>query len=142
MVDLNVIYPLKGRRGTSKETIQAIQQNQDFRETLIFWKHFLSGFIGLFFNFLPTCMARDDDLSISSSVCCVPYVIPAKNTNLMASMFIDHRRDDLHTSEYHEKVTFLPKTKRKNIRKIRINIYIYIFMTIKHIYYFFFHHYQ
>lgn len=34
----------------------------------------------------------------------------------MASVFIDHRRDDLHMGENHEKVTFLPKIKRK-IRK-------------------------
>lgn len=33
MVDLNVIYPMEDRRGTSQETIQAIKHNQDFRET-------------------------------------------------------------------------------------------------------------
>ncbi len=38
----------------------------------------------------------------------VPYVMPAKNSVFMARVFIDHRRDELHMGENHEKVTFLP----------------------------------
>jgi len=96
MEDLNVIYPMKDRRGTPQETIQA--ESGLWGKLSFLGNIFCQALYVFFFYFLPICMASDDDFSISSSLCCVPYVIPAKNGNFMASMFIDHRRANLKTS--------------------------------------------
>lgn len=139
MVDLNVIYPMEDCRGTSQETMQAIKHNQDRLTT--FSRNIICQALQIcflvFIYVLPTCKTRDNNLSISSSVCCVPYVIAAKNSNFMASVFIDHCSDDLHMSEYHEKVTFLLKIRRKKNKKLHFHkengFFIFIFMTVKHI---------
>lgn len=112
------------------KTIQAIKQNQVFKQKLYrlalfeehlflseqyfsrsFWKHYLSGLMGLFFGFYL--------FFADFSSCSVPYVMPTKNSVFMASVYIDHRRDDLHMGENHEKVTFLPKIKRKISKRFK-----------------------
>ncbi len=57
--------------------------------------------------------------------------MPAKNSVFMARVFIDHRRDELHMGENHEKVTFLPlKVIKSKMRKYSFKRIMYVFLLM------------